>query len=140
MPDHRVHQYASMLALTKHPQTKLFRLGAIFCTFLIVYLSLRSIGSLPRSLNFNGADKIGHFTAYFVYTFLLLGTEGGWHGASKKYARLALFAAILFGLFMETLQLTLSTGRHFDILDILANITGSLTAYIGFLYLTRKNH
>ncbi|WP_406626683.1 VanZ family protein [Portibacter marinus] len=75
-------------------------------------------------------DKIVHILIYAIYTILL--------GRYLKEVKLikwndyavAVVFSILFGSLMEVMQYYLSPSRFFDILDIIANIIGSLLGLI----------
>lgn len=76
-------------------------------------------------------DKVSHLFAYAILVFL-------WSIAlnektSKiKAARISFYAAIGLGVLLEILQWQLNFGRHFEILDIIANIIGSIIGLIAF--------
>jgi len=87
-----------------------------------------SDGELPIPL-FDGADKLVHFTIYFILVFLLC-----FSFARKGYALfLAAFFGVIFGIFMELGQYFVPS-RSFEYLDILANSLGCLGAYFLPVY------
>ncbi|MEP1488136.1 MAG: VanZ family protein [Algibacter sp.] len=82
-------------------------------------------------------DKIFHFLAYCVLTFLWTYTfilKFKW--SQKKAILVAAFGAMLYGILIEVLQGSVTTSRSFDYYDALAN---SLGAIITSLILMVKN-
>ncbi len=104
---------------------------------MIIVLSLlpkSSIDSEKIKL-FEGADKIVHFSMYFILMAL-------WYFASKKILKTkrrkfiitGVIFSIFLGIILEFLQKYLDIGRSFDTFDIVANITG-----VFFVFLINKN-
>lgn len=86
-------------------------------------------------------DKLVHFIFYFGFAILagLAGQEVGLIQMNRKSDFLKiLILAILFGTFIEVLQVTLTTWRSGDLLDAVANSIGALTG-IGFMWYYRRN-
>ena len=102
---------------------------ALFWTYEVTYLSLFPIEPVSESwFNFPHTDKLGHFGFYFGFVFL-------WHLyfktiRIKKALEYSFALAILYGILMETLQYIMPYERMFDMLDIVANITGAIFAVI----------
>lgn len=73
-------------------------------------------------------DKLLHIGAYWVYTLLAL-------FASKiKYkCWLVCCLLLLHGIFLEYLQIKLTTGREASIPDIIANTAGIISGYLTAL-------
>lgn len=80
-------------------------------------------------------DKIAHIVLYAIYTFLI----GRYLSKpTKKFVSIAMWSLsipIFYGILMEVLQYYLSPSRFFDILDIIANISGSI---VGLLLIKVK--
>jgi VanZ family protein len=110
---------------------------AICWTVLIAILCLVKFGKLP-TIAVKGADKYVHFTFHFVFT-LLWGYYGWIKNKSTELKPIVkvLMVSVLYGILLEFLQETLTTTRHADIYDVLANATGATTA-VGFLLLLKK--
>lgn len=102
---------------------------ALFWTYEVTYLSLFPIEPVSESwFNFPYMDKLGHFGFYFGFVFL-------WDLYFKKIKlkktlEYSFALAILYGIFMEVLQYIMPYERMFDVVDILANITGAIFAVI----------
>ena len=64
-------------------------------------------------------DKVGHLAAYFTLTLLL---------SRVLTIRKAVFIAVLVGTGMEFVQ-TLTPTRTFEVLDIVANISGAVLCW-----------
>ncbi len=106
---------------------------AIFWTFLIAFLCLVQFNDLP-SFGVSGMDKYVHFTFHFVFTFL-------WSvyfcsllkDITFKTVFNVFFVSVSYGILIEFLQGTCTSTRKADIMDVLANATGSLIAIIAIL-------
>ena len=80
-------------------------------------------------------DKIGHAVVYAILTLLIL------RGYFTKNAKQVLAVSILisaviissvYGVMMEVMQFSFFPGRFFEVLDIIANIIGSIIGLIVF--------
>jgi VanZ family protein len=82
---------------------------------------------------FEHLDKIVHFGFYLIMAITLL---VGFHGNTKlkfgHYLFSFVFCAVL-GVLMEIFQQSDLVHRHFEILDIIANIIGALLGSVLFL-------
>jgi VanZ family protein len=98
----------------------------VFVTFSSLY-SFRGIR--PRSFSIPHADKMVHFTFYFVACilgvfFLRELTKGGMR--FKKALLAMTLSMIAFGVIIEVLQQVFTLNRQGDFLDALANSVGAL--------------
>lgn len=109
---------------------KTFRVAAFIWTIGILILSLGSPPSLPTN-EWLGADKIAHFGAYGLLTWLVL---GGWQSnffsKNKKYIFVIFFVS-MYGLGIELIQAFLP-NRYFEVPDIIANIMGAFVGAITY--------
>lgn len=111
---------------------------AISWTLLIAFLCLVTFSKLP-SLGVSGVDKYVHATLHFVFTLFW----GSYISLKRneikipKILRVVMFS-IFYGIVIEILQETITTTRHADILDVLANFTGTLSALAVFILLKKK--
>jgi VanZ family protein len=113
-----------------------FLLGiAVSWTALIGILCLIKSGDLP-SLHISGTDKYVHFIFHFIFT-LLWATYASQNkkGHKIKNTLIVVGYSLMYGILIEFLQETLTTTRHADILDVIANLTGALTAFLVFVML-----
>lgn len=76
-------------------------------------------------------DKLLHLSCYFLLT--ILWSYGLYRIKSSNEIRKALIITILLGLLMEVCQYLFFAGRQFEILDIIANISGSLIGALVFI-------
>lgn len=89
---------------------------------ILLLLSLIKIGPVIPKLGSDFDDKLYHATAYIIMGFVwgvhLL------HQSKRNYISLSFLIGALFGIIIEVLQVTLTSYRSFDFLDIIANILG----------------
>lgn len=109
------------------------RIAAFLWTIFILVASLLPKGAVNNSglLDIPHLDKLSHVIMYALFVFLwskLL----SYKISGVKGARTAFYVSILLGLLMEALQYGMDMGRHFDILDIIANIIGSIIGLTAF--------
>ena len=82
------------------------------------------------------ADKLGHAGVYAVLSFLLLrGARLSGYGTAKVVFGVILGCG-LYGILMELAQFYFFPGRHFEYLDMLANIIGAFLGWIIFRIFT----
>jgi len=108
----------------------------VFYLSSIVALSLLPPNDLPQVKLFEGFDKIVHFLMYFPLASLLC-----WNfKTERKGHRIiwVIFGAVLWGVFMEFMQLTMHLGRAFSWYDELANFIGVIIGIILYWSITRK--
>jgi len=106
---------------------------AILITLGIAIVSLIKLGKSP--IQINHLDKIKHAFAYFVLSlvwFIALRTT-----IINKY--LIAFGCFLYGIIIEVLQVTITSHRSGEILDVIANTTGILIAIIIYNSFFKKN-
>lgn len=79
-------------------------------------------------------DKLVHFTFYFFATILGTMAFRQWKPQSsfKRTSVYLLLFSIVYGTVIEILQVILTSDRHGDFLDFLAN---SLGAFVGWIVL-----
>lgn len=82
-------------------------------------------------LLFEGGDKIAHLGAYLMMV-LLWGIALKSRGKRIGGARLSFYMSIAIGIVLEICQSTIFESRSFEILDIIANIMGSIIGLILF--------
>jgi glycopeptide antibiotics resistance protein len=109
---------------------------AIAWSALILYLSANPGIHLPQSWSDLLAwDKLGHFCFYAIQTiFFVL----WWKQLKVRVFLIAVFISICFGWAMECMQYLFFPNRYFEVLDLLANISGSISGAIVFRYLIIK--
>lgn len=102
---------------------------ALLWTLLILYLSLKNPSGEQR-FSFANADKLVHFTFYFMFVIL-------WYrylflaGKIQKGNKIALVViAVILGVLVELAQKYFTTTRQADVWDVVANSTG---VFVGLL-------
>lgn len=109
------------------------RLVAAGWTIFLIIGTLLPKGVVTHSnwLNIPHFDKVSHLFAYGILVFLWSITLVQ-KTTKIKAARISFYGAIFLGIILEILQWQLNFGRHFEILDIIANIIGSIIGLIAF--------
>lgn len=106
----------------------IYFLPAIFWSILILILSAANPASLPKLdwVDLISPDKAGHLFFYGLLAWLVM------YGFSKIRSKLSMILTLLiisfvslYGFTIEILQYSFFEGRHFDYLDLIANIIGS---------------
>ena len=119
-------------------RNKFLWLALLWCIF-ITYMCLTSGDNIPKVswLNIPHKDKIVHFVFYFVFAFLLnLGFKEK-YGNIKKAGGLAFSIAVAYGMLVELFQGLITADRSPELLDVLANTTGTAAAIFA-LWLFQK--
>ena len=107
---------------------------ASLVTGVVVYLSLGDGVQLPRSLSFNGIDKLQHVAAYctlgVLWSYALQRPRRG----QQTWSLWQWLWALLFGLgaVLELMQYAFFPGRYFEFADMLANGVGAGIGTLGF--------
>jgi VanZ family protein len=87
-----------------------------------------------------GTDKLGHFAIYAIFSILMFfgifKTRKEMPSNSTAFIIVCLCSA--YGVLMELMQLTFFTGRYFEVLDIIANIIGSIAGLFVFKFIFNK--
>ena len=74
-------------------------------------------------------DKLAHAGVYGLL-FILFFLESGRMRITRQTSVKPLLLFALYGILLEFLQSVMYMGRHFDVLDIIANIIGLIAAAI----------
>ncbi|HKK88948.1 MAG TPA: VanZ family protein [Saprospiraceae bacterium] len=108
-------------------------LAAVLYSAFLVYVSLVNPESLPES-ELLSYDKLLHFGAYAVQTFLLAKAF-----VKKLYIHFiaTVVGCLTLGLSLEWAQGFMRQGRSFEYLDMAANALG--VAFGSFIYLKQLN-
>lgn len=113
---------------------KLLLLVSILYTLVLAGVCLIKIKKLPE-IGVSFGDKIFHFLAYMVLSFLWFNTFFNTFKLEKKKAlTYAALFSIVFGIIIEVLQGTITVSRSSDVYDVMANTMGVfLTVIIVFI-------
>lgn len=107
--------------------------GCYTLALLVVSLITLDFGGLETVVPSFG-DKIFHFLAYGILTYLWASTINRYFKLSKFKAIIIVFLACTgFGIIIEVLQKVLTNSRHFDYYDIAANISGVILVSLFLL-------
>lgn len=111
-----------------------YLLPAIVWGSIVSWASLTSTASFP-TVNMVSFDKVVHVGIYFVFSMLLFYGIIKQAASNKKKQFIPVFVlliASLLGISIEVLQALGTADRSFEMLDILANIIGSLWGVTAF--------
>lgn len=106
----------------------------------ITYLSLFNLNNAPK-VTIPNFDKLVHFgfhclNTLFIYLYLK-------YELNNKYIKhcliLAMFIDVVYGVLIELLQKMLTETRHADVLDVLANVFGTVVAAIVVKFIINKS-
>lgn len=106
--------------------------SSAYAAFLLI-VSLLPDGNLPSVPNWFSLfspDKVAHFGAYGLFALLLSVSFS--KSRIKRVVLYAVSVAAVYGVVMEILQGISGTGRHFDLVDMVANLLGAILG--GFVY------
>lgn len=111
---------------------------SIIIGLLILWLSLSGSKTMVpgRLLNIPYIDKMGHFAMYAFFSAVLLLDSSRWRSI-RHFKYIILLIPLFFGALMELMQMTLTTSRKAEIIDLLANI-GGVTAGILLAHIAQK--
>ncbi len=107
---------------------------ALLWSILIFVLSAGPGVQVPSSwMDLISVDKFGHAGVYGILTILIC--WGSWKKRTALTNALLLFGLTIsstFGIIMEGMQYFFFPHRYFEVLDIIANIIGSLIGLLLF--------
>jgi VanZ family protein len=111
--------------------------GALIWALVILFLSITPGQELPE-VNFWEFDKFAHIGVYGLLVLLFgawLSRLGQYRPSDPRFRRAALAIGIpaLFGVVIEFVQGNYIPQRYFDVLDIMANIIGSISGWIAYV-------
>ncbi|WNH14332.1 VanZ family protein [Thalassobellus suaedae] len=103
---------------------------SIVYTLVLTYVSLVKLNNVP-DIGVSFGDKIFHFLAYSLLTFLWFNTFlFNFNYKEKKAITYAAIISIVFGIVVEVLQEILTVYRTMDIYDVMANTSGVLVTVL----------
>lgn len=112
-------------------------LAALVYSSILIYVSLIRLKNVP-DIGVEFGDKIFHFLAYCVLTFLWFSafSYNFYFKRNKAIIYSAIFS-ITFGIIIEVLQDTMTSYRSLDVFDIIANTSGVILVVL--LLILKKN-
>ena len=106
-------------------------------TVLIAFLCLAKLNDLP-SFGDSLMDKYVHFTFHFV--FIALWGIYSWFKQNEivlsKIVNVTIIS-LVYGILIELMQEYLTTTRHADVFDVVANFLGAATASLVFVIIKK---
>ena len=109
-------------------------LSTLLYALLIVYSSLSNLNNSIQ-FEFEHMDKVIHYMIYSIFSLLVYNTAKAYN--PKKSLIITILLTITFGIIIELCQSILTTYRDFELLDIFANIMGTLTIA---MFINKKKH
>jgi VanZ family protein len=106
-------------------------------TLIILYLTITPSESLGDNKLFK-YDKLGHAVIFGGWTFLLGMVQLVYRNKTEALLWPIALAGVLFGAFIELMQLLLPFNRSASWGDIIANTVGCTIALILLLYIKRN--
>lgn len=104
---------------------------AFFWGAVILILSLMPGKNLPEvPWDIANPDKLAHAFVYLSLTFLIAWGFYQKKQLNRKTIFLALFISIFYGILLEIVQYGFFPDRYFELLDIIANIIGSILSLV----------
>ena len=110
---------------------------ALLWAVLIFSLSTGQAVKVPRFSNILEPDKLAHIAAYCVMAALLFWGFHRTSGVSRATIAAAIVIPALYGISMEFIQYAFFPNRFFEVLDIIANIIGSMLGVFGLYFLIK---
>ncbi|HPW98074.1 MAG TPA: VanZ family protein [Flavobacterium sp.] len=113
---------------------------AVFWTSTILFLCLIDSSELPSlSIKMEGTDKGVHFTFHFIFTLLWsMYVYSLTKNINRKKILKVLIASFLFGVLIEIFQGCFTTTRQADVMDVLANTIGAISAGILIYFILKR--
>ncbi len=115
--------------------------SAIGWTIFVAFLCLVNNNDLPSiGMKISGIDKVIHFLFHFIFTLL-------WsiYYFSKdkmltpKRVIIIVIASLIFGVMIEWMQASFTLTRQADILDVISNTGGAISAGLLVYHLLKKH-
>ena len=116
--------------------------SAIGWTIFVAFLCLVNNNDLPSiGMKISGIDKVIHFLFHFIFTLL-------WsiYYFSKdkmltpKRVIIIVIASLIFGVMIEWMQASFTLTRQADILDVISNTGGAISAGLLVYHLLKKQN
>jgi VanZ family protein len=115
-------------------------LVALLWTGIVSYFCLVNSNEIP-AINIPNLDKYIHIFFHFVFTFVwfLFFRKQYQMDNTMKPLMYSFVFSLVFGIAIEILQQLITTTRHADILDIVANGTGATLTVFAVLICNKFN-
>ena len=113
---------------------------AIALTLLIPLLSLINPKQLPdaSALHFAGMDKVIHMLMYAALTTAWVFALPARTHANIRWMLTLAFLTSLYGMLLEICQFFFTVSRSMEMLDAVANLTGTIIAAMTIYWLKRR--
>lgn len=106
---------------------------AIIWALIIFWASTTSGKNLPSiSWNLFEVDKLAHAIVYFILSVLIIKGFMARDVILNSSILYGVLISIVYGILLEIIQFTFFPYRYFELLDIIANIIGSIGSIVVF--------
>jgi VanZ family protein len=134
-----MQKHTRKLSVLNNISGKFFTVSSAIWAAIILILTLTPGEYVPSTTLFS-YDKLGHGGIFFIQALLLMYSFYKAGSLSMKGSMWWGFGlTILYGLVIEFIQ-NLIPGRGMDVIDALANTSGSFLAIVVFYILNRKKN
>ena len=111
----------------------------IIWALVILGLSIMPGISIPQTwADLFSWDKLAHAIVYGVLSYLAFRAYALDNQVIWKHGLWIIILTSAYGVLIEIIQGTFFPGRFFEVLDIIANIIGSLLGVLIFIFLQRR--
>ncbi|MBN2892811.1 MAG: VanZ family protein [Bacteroidales bacterium] len=110
---------------------------SFFWTIIVFILCLLPGSNLPKTgFHIPHFDKIVHFGMFFIFSILFNYEKKAERNSNSLV--IILILSLLIALSTEISQLLFTTTRQFDLLDLSADLLGSIVGYFSYFILKQK--
>ncbi len=106
---------------------------AVIYSLGITVLFFLPTADLP-TIQFSAADKLVHISVYFIlinlWQFYIYKRNN--HSLGMRWVGILLLSTLFYGIIIEIFQHLFTASREADILDVLANLIGSILGILFF--------
>lgn len=129
-----------MIIKTLLAHKNLWLFFAALWTFTILFLCLVNSNELPSiNLKIESSDKGVHFIFHFIFTLLWLAYLFAKSSfVTKSQIVKVILISVSFGCLIEIIQGSFTTTRNADIMDVLANSIGAISAGLLIYFILNR--
>lgn len=108
---------------------------ALLWALVILFLSTLPSVNLPETIwDLLAPDKLAHAAVYAILTLCIFYGLYQLNALNKGSVFIAILISSIYGVLMEVIQYSFFPNRYFELLDIIANIIGSIGSLLILKY------